>query len=48
MISTALSGGRLQLCVLADEAPDGFEAAVPDLEDVYFATLDAHGIEAAV
>ncbi|MEE4301276.1 MAG: ABC transporter ATP-binding protein [Pseudomonadales bacterium] len=48
LISTALSGGRLQLRVVADAAPAGFEAAEPTLEDVYFATLDAHGIEAVV
>ena len=47
VISTTLSEGRTQLRVLADTAPPGFEAVEPTLEDVYFATLDAHGIEAA-
>nr|QLH55654.1 ABC transporter [Myxococcus xanthus] len=44
VLSTQLSGGRMVLRVLADEAPaPGFESVPPDLEDVYFAALVGHG-----
>ncbi|MEQ1507884.1 MAG: ABC transporter ATP-binding protein [Myxococcota bacterium] len=36
-ISTRLVGGRFEVRVVADGAPDGFVAAEPTLEDVYFA-----------
>jgi ABC-type multidrug transport system ATPase subunit len=41
VISTQLKGGRLQIRVLSREAEpqDGFNAAVPNLEDVYFSTI---------
>ena len=41
-----LSGGQTVIHVLADDKPaDNFEAAAPDLEDVYFSTLIANGID---
>ena len=40
VISSRLSGGRTEVHVLADQAPEGgFEPARPELEDVYFSTL---------
>jgi ABC-2 type transport system ATP-binding protein len=43
VIATRLLGGRTLVHVLADHAPgEGFAAASPDLEDVYFSTLAAH------
>jgi ABC-type multidrug transport system ATPase subunit len=42
VIATRLFGGRTLVHVLADHAPgEGFAAASPDLEDVYFSTLAA-------
>ena len=42
VIATRLFGGRTQVHVLADGPPGpGFEAAPPDLEDVYFSVLSA-------
>ena len=46
LVSTALVAGANQWRVVADEAPAGFEAAEPRLEDVYFATLLDAGAEA--
>lgn len=41
VLSTRLVLGRTAIRVLADENPgEGFEPAEPDLEDVYFATLE--------
>ncbi|MEM7080235.1 MAG: ABC transporter ATP-binding protein [Pseudomonadota bacterium] len=40
--------GQTELKVVADVAPDGFEAAQPNLEDVYFATLAAAGFSVDV
>ena len=39
VISTRLVGGRTVIHVFAEEAPAGFAAVDPDLEDVYFTTL---------
>jgi ABC-2 type transport system ATP-binding protein len=40
VLSTRLYGGHTYVHVYAEERPDpGFESAVPDLQDVYFATL---------
>ena len=40
VISMHLFGGRNVLHVLQDELPEpGFEPVVPDLEDLYFATI---------
>jgi ABC-2 type transport system ATP-binding protein len=42
VLSTRLTAGRTAVDVLSDRSPgDGFEAAEPDLEHVYFATLRA-------
>ncbi len=44
VISSHLYAGRCMLHVLAEQDPgDGFSPHDPDLEDVYFATLQAHG-----
>jgi ABC-type multidrug transport system ATPase subunit len=44
VISAQLFAGRTVLHVLSDNDPgEGFESHDPDLEDVYFATLLAHG-----
>jgi ABC-type multidrug transport system ATPase subunit len=43
VISTKLLAGRTLVRVYSDGAPGaGFEAAEPDLEDVYFATMTGH------
>ena len=48
VISANLYAGQSILHVLADSDPgDGFQAHEPDLEDVYFATLLAHGNDVA-
>ena len=40
VISTRFIGGRIQVHILSDAAPDtGFENVAPALEDVYFSTL---------
>ena len=41
IISTRLFAGRTVIHVLADQRPDGFDAAPGGLEDVYFSTLAA-------
>jgi len=48
VISSHLYAGRYRLHVLADSDPgDGFEIQQPDLEDVYFSTLQNDDVEAA-
>lgn len=43
VISTKLLGGRTLVHVYSDTSPGaGFEAADPDLEDVYFSTMTGH------
>jgi ABC-type multidrug transport system ATPase subunit len=43
LIAARLRGGRTQIHVLADQAPDaGFEPVASNLEDVYFVTLHRH------
>jgi ABC-2 type transport system ATP-binding protein len=39
LISSKLVGGKPLVHVLSDEAPDGFQPARPDLEDVFFSTI---------
>lgn len=39
VISTSLKMGKTQIRVIADESLEGFEAATPDLEDVYFSEI---------
>ncbi|GAA0368506.1 ABC transporter ATP-binding protein [Bowmanella denitrificans] len=41
VISKRLLAGQTIIHVLADQAPQGFESAPANLEDVYFSTLDA-------
>jgi ABC-type multidrug transport system ATPase subunit len=45
VISARIVAGRTEVRVLADTAPAGMRPAVPTLEDVYFATLVAHGVD---
>jgi ABC-2 type transport system ATP-binding protein len=40
LISSKLVGGKPLIHVLSDEAPDGFQMAQPDLEDVFFSTIN--------
>ncbi|MEW5918933.1 MAG: ABC transporter ATP-binding protein [Gemmatimonadota bacterium] len=42
VISTKLLAGRTVVRVYGDTAPNGFDAAVPDVEDVYFSTMAGH------
>jgi ABC-2 type transport system ATP-binding protein len=43
VISTKLLAGRTLVRVFSDASPGaGFEAAEPDLEDVYFSTMTGH------
>lgn len=44
VLSTRLKIGATEIRVLADAPPDGMQPATPELEDVYFATLIAHGL----
>ena len=45
VVSTRLVGGRMEIRVVAEQAPEGGLAPVtPTLEDVYFATLLGHGL----
>ncbi|MEZ5560249.1 MAG: ABC transporter ATP-binding protein [Pseudomonadales bacterium] len=45
VVSTRLVAGQVEIRVVAESAPEaGFTAAVPTLEDVYFATLLQHGM----
>ena len=46
VLSTRLRNGQIELRVLAEARPVGMDAAKPDLEDVYFATLKRHGLAA--
>jgi ABC-type multidrug transport system ATPase subunit len=48
VLSTRLSAGKTEVRVLADSQPPGMEPATPDLEDVYFACLLEHGLDANV
>jgi ABC-2 type transport system ATP-binding protein len=48
IVSTRLVGGRAEIRVVGAERPDGLDAAEPTLEDVYFATLQQHGIDVAL
>ena len=42
VISTKLLAGRTVVRVFSDTAPNGFDAAEPDVEDVYFSTMSGH------
>lgn len=45
VVATRMASGRLEVRVIADDAPAGMEPVQPELEDVYFATLLEHGLE---
>jgi ABC-type multidrug transport system ATPase subunit len=46
VLSCQLRLGKTEVRVLAETAPPGMGAATPELEDVYFATLQQHGLTA--
>jgi ABC-type multidrug transport system ATPase subunit len=47
VVSTRLVAGQVEVRLVAEQAPrDDMEPAVPTLEDVYFATLLDHGLQA--
>ncbi|MES2603323.1 MAG: ATP-binding cassette domain-containing protein, partial [Pseudomonadota bacterium] len=46
VLSARLKTGSMEVRVLAAEQPIGMSAATPTLEDVYFATLQQHGLAA--
>ncbi len=46
VLSCRLKSGMTEVRVLAERAPEQMTAAVPTLEDVYFATLWTHGLAA--
>jgi ABC-2 type transport system ATP-binding protein len=46
VLSCRLRLGQMQVRAIASERPAGMEPAIPDLEDVYFATLHRHGLTA--
>lgn len=46
VLSCRLRSGSMEVRVLAPQCPEGMEPAVPTLEDVYFATLQQHGLAA--
>jgi ABC-2 type transport system ATP-binding protein len=46
VLSCRLKSGSMEVRVLAPQCPSGMEKAVPTLEDVYFATLQQHGLAA--
>ena len=48
VLATRRTAGRTEVKVCAESAPTGFEAAVPTLEDVYFATLAEAGFSVDV
>jgi len=44
IVSTRMIAGRSEIRVVSLERPEGMDPAEPNLEDVYFATLEQHGI----
>lgn len=48
VLSTRFCAGKTEVRVLSDSEPRGMKAAAPELEDVYFACLLAHGLAADV
>lgn len=46
VLSCRLKSGSMEVRVLAPQCPSGMDKAVPTLEDVYFATLQQHGLAA--
>ena len=48
VLSRRFVDGGTQVRVLSESRPEGMEAAAPTLEDVYFASLHEHGLDAEV
>ncbi len=48
IVSTRMSAGRTEIRVVSEQRPEAMDPADPNLEDVYFATLEQHGIEAVL
>jgi ABC-type multidrug transport system ATPase subunit len=48
IVSTRLIAGRAEIRVVGADRPDSLEPAEPTLEDVYFATLQQHGVDVAL
>jgi len=48
IVSTRMIAGQAEIRVVSDARPEAMDPAEPDLEDVYFATLKAHGIDAVL
>ena len=48
IVSTRMIAGKAEIRVVSDDRPEAMEPAEPDLEDVYFATLKSHGIDAVL
>jgi len=48
IVSTRMIAGRAEIRVVSEERPEVMDPAEPDLEDVYFATLKSHGIDAVL
>ena len=46
VLASRLKGGRMEVRVLADTQPAAMTPATPTLEDVYFSTLQQHGMTA--
>jgi hypothetical protein len=40
--------GKTEIRVVGAQRPDAMEAAEPNLEDVYFATLAEHGVDVVI
>lgn len=45
VLSTSFRCGRTEVRILAEDQPEGATAAAPELEDVYFSVLIAHGLK---
>lgn len=45
VLATRLKAGATEVRVLADTPPENMQPAAPELEDVYFSTLIAHGLK---
>lgn len=48
VLSNRRTAGKIELKAVADTAPEGFEPIAPDLEDVYFHTLNEAGVDVDV
>jgi len=48
IVSTRMIAGKTEIRVVGAERPDSMTSAEPNLEDVYFATLAEHGVNAVI